>query len=271
MNTAKASLETDHAPLKVSDNYDYVGCVGSNRRVPRIAVNEIFRSLQGEGALSGLDTLFIRTQLCRIGCQWCDTKSSWKKSGKFIKVSDIVKRIRKDITTNTWVCFTGGEPLEYFESISWMSNKLKMFGYKVSIETNGFVRYDRKEKKFIFPDKKEAIDLMRANAFFSISPKLVSALGKRFDFDSTIQMIYFWLDIVDVSYKLQFKFVVGVVEDLELVEKILITCQLNERYVYLQIEDSKIKDKRFINKVNKLCMKYPIRVGIQLHKVIGLS
>ncbi|MBQ9406616.1 MAG: 7-carboxy-7-deazaguanine synthase QueE [Desulfovibrio sp.] len=41
--------------------------------MPRLFVNEVFRSVQGEGAWTGTPALFIRLQGCSVGCPWCDT------------------------------------------------------------------------------------------------------------------------------------------------------------------------------------------------------
>ena len=41
-------------------------------------VSEIFYSIQGEGATTGRATAFIRLGGCTLGCQWCDTKYTWR-------------------------------------------------------------------------------------------------------------------------------------------------------------------------------------------------
>jgi 7-carboxy-7-deazaguanine synthase len=38
-----------------------------------IAISEIFLTIQGEGALVGRPTVFVRTGGCDFRCEWCDT------------------------------------------------------------------------------------------------------------------------------------------------------------------------------------------------------
>ena len=40
-------------------------------------VNEIFKSIQGEGPNFGKPAIFLRTAQCNLKCTWCDTKYTW--------------------------------------------------------------------------------------------------------------------------------------------------------------------------------------------------
>lgn len=94
-------------------------------------VNEIFLSIQGEGA--GFPTVFVRFTGCNLRCNYCDTKYAYHE-GKEMSVSDILKKISSYKYKR--VCLTGGEPLLQSET----KELLKMLkGYNVSIETNGSV------------------------------------------------------------------------------------------------------------------------------------
>ena len=93
-------------------------------------VKEIFYSLQGEGANSGMPIIFIRLSECNLNCSFCDTDF---KGGKEMNVDDILEEIQKYPTKN--ILWTGGEPtLQLYDDIIYT---FKKHGYWQAIETNG--------------------------------------------------------------------------------------------------------------------------------------
>ncbi|BAB59441.1 hypothetical protein [Thermoplasma volcanium GSS1] len=98
-------------------------------------ITEIFHSIQGEGTLIGIPMLFVRTNVCNIRCEWCDTKYSFY-GGREIALSDILNIVKE--AKEQWVCFTGGEPLVQRDALSFVEGSLKL-GKKILIETNGTV------------------------------------------------------------------------------------------------------------------------------------
>ena len=49
-------------------------------------ISEIFYSIQGEGMLTGVPSVFVRTSGCNLRCVWCDTPyTSWAPEGKQIE------------------------------------------------------------------------------------------------------------------------------------------------------------------------------------------
>lgn len=96
-------------------------------------INEIFYSIQGEGAWTGLPNIFIRTTGCNLRCSFCDTKYAYN-TGKEMTVQEIIKKIKQ--YPCKYVCITGGEPLLQ-KDIIYLIDELLKKGYKISIETNG--------------------------------------------------------------------------------------------------------------------------------------
>jgi 7-carboxy-7-deazaguanine synthase len=94
---------------------------------------EIFYSIQGEGLLIGLPTVFIRTSGCNLKCSWCDTKYAHEE-GEERTLEDIMKEVKKHPTRH--VCITGGEPLLQ-KDVQKLVGKLIDEGYMICFETNG--------------------------------------------------------------------------------------------------------------------------------------
>ena len=46
-------------------------------KLTTLNINEMFETIQGEGAHTGIPSIFVRLQGCPVGCPWCDTKHTW--------------------------------------------------------------------------------------------------------------------------------------------------------------------------------------------------
>ena len=104
-------------------------------------VNEIFKSIDGEGLRTGELTTFIRLAGCNLRCSYCDTCYALKNSnGTEMSVDEIVKRAKKYDYRN--ITLTGGEPLIH-KDVESLISKLCENGFYVNIETNGSVPIDK--------------------------------------------------------------------------------------------------------------------------------
>ncbi|MCX6693925.1 MAG: radical SAM protein [Methanomicrobiales archaeon] len=97
-------------------------------------VADIFRSLQGEGRRQGLATTFIRLAGCNLKCRWCDTAYARTGGGEH-SADEVITRV-KDLREPA-ICITGGEPLLQSEELLPIVEDLFYTGYTIEIETNG--------------------------------------------------------------------------------------------------------------------------------------
>ena len=96
-------------------------------------ITEIFYSIQGEGKLAGVPSVFIRTAGCNLRCAWCDTPfSSWEPEGEELDLDTILDRVSDHPTQ--YVVLTGGEPLIQPE-VTELTRRLKEEEYHVTLET----------------------------------------------------------------------------------------------------------------------------------------
>src|ERR1700726_4043378 len=73
-------------------------------------ISEIFYSIQGEGELTGVPSVFVRTSGCNLRCTWCDTPyASWNPEGRDMMLGEILADVRGRWSTH--VVVTGGEPM----------------------------------------------------------------------------------------------------------------------------------------------------------------
>jgi 7-carboxy-7-deazaguanine synthase len=73
-------------------------------------ISEIFYSVQGEGSLTGVPSVFVRTSGCNLRCAWCDTPyASWAPEGPEMSLDEICAAVSKHPARH--VVITGGEPM----------------------------------------------------------------------------------------------------------------------------------------------------------------
>lgn len=175
-------------------------------------ISEWFYSIQGEGSLVGVPSVFVRTSGCNLRCGWCDTPyASWKPEGSERSVEEILAEVRRHPARH--VVLTGGEPM-IAKELPELAGRLREAGYHITIETAGTV----------MPEG-IACDLA------SISPKLSNSTPsleragegwvKRHE-ETRLQpaVLRAWAE----QYEVQWKFVISNAEDLtearEVLEKV---------------------------------------------------
>ncbi len=116
-------------------------------------IAEIFRSLQGEGRLTGVESVFVRVGGCNLRCRYCDTPyASWSPEGEELSADEVFDRVERlqnaprpdflrDISQPSHLVpqhavLTGGEPM-LFSDVVPLAARLRGAGWHVTIETAG--------------------------------------------------------------------------------------------------------------------------------------
>jgi 7-carboxy-7-deazaguanine synthase len=103
-------------------------------------IADIFVSLQGEGKNQGRPCLFIRLAGCNLDCTWCDTKES-RSGGISMSMDTVLEQIWR--VNPAYVCITGGEPLLQADTLEPLLASLHRRGTGIDIETNGTIDFSQ--------------------------------------------------------------------------------------------------------------------------------
>src|SRR5580704_10910427 len=215
-------------------------------------ISEIFYSIQGEGILAGVPSVFVRTTGCNLRCTWCDTPyTSWNPEGRDYSIDEIVWDARGFGARH--VVVTGGEPM-IADGIVELTHRLKVSGLHITIETAGTIHKD------------VACDLM------SISPKLANSTPHQREggrWAAQHDRLRYQPDVLKKlmsSYEYQLKFVVTAPEDLDEIESILKETGADRSRVVLMPEGTNwdVVHQRSLWLVD-LCKRERFRYSPRLH------
>ena len=115
-------------------------------------LNDIYPTIQGEGAYSGTPMVVVRLQGCGVGCPFCDTKETWDNDpghrvGSFGEAQgtspvwteqppeEIARLARQTGPTINWALVTGGEPAE--QDLEPLVRALHKERFLAALETSG--------------------------------------------------------------------------------------------------------------------------------------
>ncbi len=116
----------------------------------------MFETIQGEGVFTGVPAVFVRLQICPVGCSWCDTKQTWEALEEdetsvgdiLVKTSDtptwasvdaddLVAWYKKQNYTAKHIVITGGEPCIY--DLVPLTQAFENIGCQCQIETSALL------------------------------------------------------------------------------------------------------------------------------------
>jgi 7-carboxy-7-deazaguanine synthase len=102
-----------------------------------VRLSELFYSIQGEGKLAGVPSVFVRASGCNLRCTWCDTPyASWNPEGDDVRIGQIVDHSLAYPADH--VVLTGGEPMIMPEIVE-LAEAFRAHGKHITIETAGTV------------------------------------------------------------------------------------------------------------------------------------
>lgn len=148
---------------------------GEGKRLPQLPASgfDVPGTVQGEGKLSGVPSLFIRLAGCNLHCSWkqsdgsiseCDTAyASYRiRHSVILPVEEVCRIVRHNTPHLRYIVITGGEPLLQAPALKELCGKLKQLkDYHITVETNATL-FDEGPAEYI--------------NLFSLSPKLSSSV-----------------------------------------------------------------------------------------------
>ena len=213
--------------------------------------SELFYTIQGEGMLIGVPSVFFRTSYCNLRCIWCDTPyTSWEPEDKRISVNKIAEKIAKYNCTH--VVITGGEPFIQTEELVTLCNKLNKDGYHITIETNATVYADVSAHLISMSPKLRNSNPQSDNRYFAMHER------ERIQTDVIQKFL--------ANYTCQLKFVMETPEDLEEIQCLQSEIGIPDEIIVLMpqgisAEETQCKQEWII----KLCKQHGYRYSPRVH------
>lgn len=114
--------------------------IGPQKKIPLV---EMFGpTIQGEGAVIGVQTYFLRFGLCDYKCKMCDSMHAVdpmqvKKNAKMLTQHQIAEQFLEFYKPGStkWITFSGGNPC--IHDLSFLVGLLKQEGFLIAVETQG--------------------------------------------------------------------------------------------------------------------------------------
>ena len=215
-------------------------------------ISEIFYSIQGEGMLAGVPSVFLRTSGCNLRCTWCDTPyTSWNPEGDDLPLDAILADVRGREFSH--VVVTGGEPMIQ-QDIVQLTQRLKDLDLHITIETAGTVH------------QPVTCDLM------SISPKLANSTPTQREdgrWAAQHDRLRYQPDVLKqlmAEYPYQLKFVVSDPSDLAEIETTLKETGADRSRVVLMPEGTSPETlSERAHWLVEICKREGFRYGPRLH------
>jgi len=218
-------------------------------------INELFETIQGEGAFTGQPSIFLRLQGCPVACSWCDTKHTWE-----INLEDEVKPVAmltKKEESTTWsslsvndvlavineqgyqakhIVITGGEPA--MVDLQPLCETLEQQGFSCQLETSGTFELHVSDKCWV-----------------TVSPKVNMKGGYKILNSAMLRAN-------------EIKHPVATEQHVDDLKALLVEHNIVDTQVYLQPISQK---ERATTLAIKTCIENNWRLSVQVHKYLGIE
>jgi len=218
-------------------------------------INELFETIQGEGAFTGQPSIFIRLQGCPVACSWCDTKHTWdinledevntsamltKKEESQTWSALSVTEVLAVITTQGYqakhIVITGGEPA--MVDLLPLCEALEQQGLSCQLETSGTFELHVSDKCWV-----------------TVSPKVNMKGGYKILNSAMLRAN-------------EIKHPVATEQHVDDLKALLVEHKITDTQVYLQPISQK---ERATALAIKTCIENNWRLSVQLHKYLGIE
>jgi 7-carboxy-7-deazaguanine synthase len=218
-------------------------------------INELFETIQGEGAFTGQPSIFIRLQGCPVACSWCDTKHTWdinledevntqamltKKEESQAWSALTVKQVLAVITEQGYqakhIVITGGEPA--MVDLLPLCDALEQQGLSCQLETSGTFEIQVSDKCWV-----------------TVSPKVNMKGGYKILNSAMLRAN-------------EIKHPVATEQHVDDLKALLIEHKITDTQVYLQPISQK---ERATALAIKTCIQNNWRLSVQVHKYLGIE
>jgi 7-carboxy-7-deazaguanine synthase len=225
----------------------------------KLAVSEIFYSIQGEGQTMGIPAVFLRLGGCNLLCEsasWvCDTIEVWRNS-KATQFKDVIcEEWVERLQNGAHLVITGGEPLMHQRVLplylQWFEETHK-FLPTIEIETNGT----------IVPNEY----MLNKVTYWNVSPKLENA-GEQNRKEVRINPDALKL-FTEQENKTIFKWVISEEADVIEIGRDFGNYITPEQTVLMPAGSSQEELKQTRDLVSKICIDKGLRYSDRLHVVI---
>jgi 7-carboxy-7-deazaguanine synthase len=211
-----------------------------------LTVQEIWRTIQGEGPFVGMPATFIRLAGCNLQCPMCDTDYTSNKQK--MHISDIYEKARLCEPRCGLVVITGGEPFR--QNIGDLVRLLMSQGDTVQIETNGTLYQEGLPygKFTIVCSPKTSVINHQLRPYINALKYVVQA-GHVDESDGLPTMV--------LGYDHRVARPLGF--------------DLHDVYVQPADEQDEVKNAANLKAALDSCMKFGYRFCLQTHKLLGMS